>query len=188
MQETLIQAAKDGRWPIVAAAMIWFIVQAMKSDRIPVNVPKHAQPWVALGLGIASGASESFLGGAPLLDSLLLGFFAGASAIATQEAFVPAIKAAKDSMRPPPMALLCLGLVGCGASAEVSHALHAARDVAIVAEACTVARKGVQDAACNGNAECLARVREEYAPIADVLDAFHAGWCALAPEHEGCAR
>lgn len=188
MQETLIQAVNDGRWPIVAAAIIWFIVQAMKSKRIPINIPKHVQPWVAIGLGIASGASESFIGGTPLLDALLLGLFAGASAIAAQEAIVPVVKAAHDSMRPPPMALLALGLLGCGASSEVSHALHSARDVAIVAESCSVAAKGVQDAACKGDVECLARVRGHYAPIADALDTFHAAWCALSPASEGCEK
>lgn len=188
MQDTLIQAAKDGRWPIVAAAFIWLIVQAMKSERVPINISKRAQPWVALVLGFASGVSESFVGGTPLLDAVILGLFAGATAIATQETLVPAAKVVRDSMRPPPMALLALGLLGCGAGADVTHALHTARDVAIVAEACSVARKGVQDAACNGDADCLARVKAEHAPTADLLDAFNAFWCKLAPDHKGCEQ
>lgn len=188
MEDVLHTAIAERRWPIVAAALIWFFIAAMKSKRIPFDIPKRAQPYVAIALGIGSGVAESFIAGMPLLDAVALGVASGALAIATQETVVPAAQAAKDSLRPPPMALLAFAFVffGCGGAAQKFEAVaHSARDVAVVAEACSFAAKEQAMAECIDDT-CKAKVLARYAPIADALDAFAAAWCAAAPEAEGC--
>jgi hypothetical protein len=188
MDEVLASAVAERRWPIVAAALIWFIIAAMKSKRIPFDIPKRAQPYVAIALGIGSGVAESFIAGMPLLDAVLGGFVAGALAIATQETVVPAAQAAKDSLRPPPLALLAFALVtfGCGGAVSKFEAVaHSARDVAVVAEACSFAAKEQAMSKCIDDG-CRAQVLSQYSAIADALDAFHLAWCSAAPEAEGC--
>lgn len=188
MEDVLHTAIAERRWPIVAAALIWFVIRLLKSERIPLDVPARVRPWLAVALGIASGVAESFVSGTPLVDALLGGLVAGAGAIATQETLVPAAKVVRDSLRPPPMALLAFAFVffGCGGAAQKFEAVaHSARDVAVVAEACSFAAKEQAMLACDTDA-CKADVLRKYAPIADVLDAFHLAWCSAAPDAEGC--
>lgn len=79
----------------------------------------------------------------------------------------------------------CAGL-GCGgAAAKFEQVAHSARDVAVVAEACSFAAKEQAMAECADDA-CKAKVLSQYSVIADALDAFHAAWCAAAPDAEGC--
>jgi hypothetical protein len=188
MDEVLTAAVAERRWPVVAAALIWFTIAAMKSKRIPFDIPKRAQPYVAIALGIGSGVAESFIAGMPLADAVLGGLVAGALAIATQETLVPAAKVVGDSLRPPPMALLAFALVtfGCGGAAQKFEAVaHSARDVAVVAEACSFAAKEQEMAKCIDDT-CRAKVLAKYSVIADALDAFHSAWCTVAPDAEGC--
>ena len=91
------------------------------------------------------------------------------------------------------MGLVCLALwvsacagLGCGgAAAKFEQVAHSARDVAVVAEACSFAAKEQAMAACKTD-QCKADVLRKYAPIADVLDAFNESWCAVEPGVEGC--
>lgn len=188
MEDVLHTAIAERRWPIVAAALIWFVIRLLKSERIPLDVPARVRPWLAVGLGIASGVAESFIAGTPLVDALLGGLVAGAGAIATQETLVPAAKVVRDSLRPPPMALLAFAFAffGCGgAAAKFEAVAHSARDVAVVAEACSFAAKEQAMAACIDDT-CKAKVLTKYSAIADALDAFHLAWCTAAPDAEGC--
>lgn len=91
---------------------------------------------------------------------------------------------------PPPSAVLFLVatlafLTGCGAGADLAKVVEAGRDVAAFAEPCAVAAQDVAIARCESD-ECRRQVVDKFAPIADALDVLHDGWCALAPESEGC--
>ncbi len=105
--------------------------------------------------------------------------------------------AAKPSDKAPPGMLtlsLCIGVLtfaacsglGCGgAAAKFEAVAHSARDVAVVAEACSFAAKEQAMAECKTD-QCKADVLRKYAPIADVLDAFNDSWCAVEPGVGGC--
>lgn len=88
------------------------------------------------------------------------------------------------------LALLCIVAstqTGCaGAQEQLRGGLEAARDVVAVAEPCMAAEHDRELMSCNGDATCESTVRAHWAPIADALDAFHAAWCTLAPDSEGC--
>jgi hypothetical protein len=86
-----------------------------------------------------------------------------------------------------------LGLVlifyscGCVPHREaLQKGLMGARDVAAKAEPLFVASKRAEEQGCAEDAACLARVRADWARVADALDAMHAAWCALSPDSEGC--
>ena len=126
-----------------------------------------------------------------------------ADVIAAAIPHVPSVLAAvkgkgPSSMPPPPddapkappgvamMAFLVVSTVtGCGGAAQFEAVAHSARDVAVVAEACSFAAKEQEMAACT-NDQCNADVLRKYAPIADVLDEFNGAWCAAEPSAGGC--
>lgn len=160
VESKLLEFLSSRQWPMVAALVIWVIVRALKSERIPIDVPARWRPWLALGLGIAAGASESFIAGAPLLEALIGGLGAAGGAIAIQEALVesarhgreplsvppPAyVEQPRESRRPPPsaplppgstMMLLAGALLCLGCSSPLNGAIvvaNAARDAGEVA-------------------------------------------------------
>ena len=94
-----------------------------------------------------------------------------------------------DDKAPPGVAMLAFLAVStvtaCGGASQFEEVAHSARDVATVAEVCSFAAKEQAMAACETDA-CKADVLRKYAPIADMLDAFNAAWCAVAPNAEGC--
>lgn len=221
MEDRLVAFITDRNWPMVAAAAIWLFVRAMKSERIPIDIPARVRPWVAIGLGVASGAAEAFIAGQPLVEALVVGAGAGLMASGFHESFVESARrgheplsvrppalldAPRESRRPPPdddlggpkappsivtLSILVLTFAGCaglgcgGAAAKFEAVAHSARDVAVVAEACSFAAKEQAMAECKTDA-CKADVLRKYAPIADVLDAFNESWCAVEPGVEGC--
>ncbi len=75
---------------------------------------------------------------------------------------------------------------GCGGRQDLERGLEASRDVATYAAACAAGAKEVDDAKCAGDPACLEAVKTKYAPLADAFDAFHAFWCGVSPESEGC--
>ena len=75
---------------------------------------------------------------------------------------------------------------GCAAQDKLARVVEAGRDVAAKAEPCFVAMQGVDVAACREDAACVAKVKEQWAPVADALDLLHEFWCATAPDSEGC--
>jgi hypothetical protein len=216
VESMLAGLVESRQWPMVAAALIWLVVRALKSERIPLDVPARARPWVALGLGVIAGACESVLLGVPMFDALLAGLGAGLAASGLHESLVESLRhgreplsipppalvdAPRESRRPPPgdgppsgpkappgIMLFALALAGCGASGpirEVEALAHSARDVAQVAEVCAFNAKEAEMAKCHDD-RCKAEVLARYAPLADMLDKFHAAWCTVSPESEGC--
>lgn len=96
---------------------------------------------------------------------------------------------------PPPAGplaglLLVLALggvqVGCAAQEKLAHVVEAGRDVAAKAEPCFVAMQSADVAACHEDSVCVAKVKDDWAPVADALDLLHEFWCATAPSSEGC--
>ena len=88
---------------------------------------------------------------------------------------------------------LLLGLIlifsscGCVPQREaIERGLSGARDVATKAEPLFVAAKQAEERACAQDNACLARVRADWARVADAMDALHVAWCALSPDSEGC--
>lgn len=107
-----------------------------------------------------------------------------------------AIRAAWPKRLPPPpptVVLLLvtlgggvLGLYGCSGAQDLAKYAEAGRDVVERAEPCLVAQKEADVGACNGDAICLARVKDRWDPIADALDLMHSTWCKVSPDSEGC--
>jgi hypothetical protein len=215
VESMLVGLVESRQWPMVAAALIWLVVRALKSERIPLNVPARARPWVALGLGVVAGVCESVLGGVALGDALLAGLGAGLAASGLHESLVESLRHGREplsipppalvdppreSRRPPPgdgpssgtggvtITIMALALAGCGASGpirEVEALAHSARDVAQVAEVCAFNAKEAEMAKCHDD-RCKAEVLARYAPLADMLDRLHSAWCTVSPESEGC--
>jgi hypothetical protein len=92
------------------------------------------------------------------------------------------------------MTLSVLGFVvltavlgGCAAKQDVEKALEAGRDVAARAEPCFYAMQQAELKQCEPeNAECTARVKERWRPVAIAMNVIHDTWCALSPKSEGC--
>ncbi len=76
-------------------------------------------------------------------------------------------------------------LVGCK-TADLGKALDASVVVIERAEPCMAGMKKAEDAKCEGDAACLAKVKESWAPVADALDTFNAFLCGISPDAEGC--
>jgi hypothetical protein len=69
---------------------------------------------------------------------------------------------------------------------KIVTAAEAGRDIATAALPYFEAERDKMIAACSGDAECERKVRDAYRPIAEAYDAFHAAWCAVSPDSEGC--
>jgi hypothetical protein len=106
VESMLVGLVESRQWPMVAAALIWMVVRALKSERIPLDVPARARPWVALGLGVIAGACESVLGGVPLGDALLAGLGAGLAASGLHESLVESLRHGREPLSIPPPALV----------------------------------------------------------------------------------
>lgn len=75
--------------------------------------------------------------------------------------------------------------LGCH-RAQLEHGLEGARDAIEIAEPCLVQARAQELATCSGDTACEAPIRARWSRVADGLDAFHAAWCIIAPESEGC--
>ncbi len=84
------------------------------------------------------------------------------------------------------LALFSLLTSGCGGKQDLEKALDTSVVIIDRAEPCFKGMKDDQDRACAGDAACLAKVKEHWAPIADALDAYHAFLCGISPNAEGC--
>lgn len=127
IDSTLVESASKGSWVAVAALVTWALIAAMKSDRIPINIPPRARPIIALVLGQVFAVLSAVMGGVSWPAAVVSGVAAAAFAIAGQE-IGSAAKPTIAKIPPPsvPLAtiggflLLCLVLmvlgVGCGLS------------------------------------------------------------------------
>lgn len=104
-------------------------------------------------------------------------------------------KAPKGDTGAAPPAVLLVAMFAAASQAactpqqmeQARTGLEAARDIAAVAEPCVAAARDVEIARCESD-ECRRKVVDSYAPLADAFAAFHAAWCSLSPESEGCAE
>lgn len=155
----------------------------------------HPEATVALAVLLLTLVERAIRRAAPRAADVV------AAAIPHVPSIVEAIKGkGPSSMRPPPddkpkappgvasMCFLAIMTASCGSSdavRKVESVAHAARDVAVIAESCSFAAKEQAMAKCSTD-DCRASVLRTYKPVADALDAFHAAWCALSPDSEGC--
>jgi hypothetical protein len=78
-------------------------------------------------------------------------------------------------------------LGGCGAKQDLEKALDTSVVIIDRAEPCFVGMQQDELAQCEpDNAECIARVKDRWAPVADALDAYRAFLCGISPDAEGC--
>lgn len=84
--------------------------------------------------------------------------------------------------------VLIMSTVGCaGQRDQLQDAMHAARDLSVIAKPCLVAAQDVAEERCSGDPKCIEGVREGFEPAANAIQIIHDVWCALAgPESEGC--
>lgn len=84
--------------------------------------------------------------------------------------------------------VLTAALGGCGLTREeVQRGIEGGRDFQNFAAPIIAERQRAEEAACNGDAACVAAVQERYEIGAAVpMKAFHGFWCAVAPNAEGC--
>lgn len=163
--QALLLAIRSHAWPIVAAFVVGFLVRSIKSDAIPIDVAARWRPLLALGLGLASGASESIIGGTPWAEALTGGVGSAFFAMGGHAVFIEALRGGRELGIPKAGAgaaaiiagVLVVALSGCGMSllevaAEVANAGAAAGDAAapILTEVCVDPMKAalvVQDKA-----------------------------------------
>lgn len=188
IDRSIQDSASRGSYVGLAAFVVWALIAALKSDRIPIDIPARARPFIALVLGQIYGVLEAVVGGMAWRSAIIRGIIVAAVAIAGQEWGSKLRKpgSGPPSTPPPMVFVLALVLAGCGAQkAQLESALEAARDVSAVAHPCLVAQQEQAIEQCADEA-CKAKVRESFEPIAKAFDLLNELWCGLSPESEGC--
>lgn len=80
---------------------------------------------------------------------------------------------------------------GCaGQRDQLQDAMHAARDLSVIAKPCLVAAQDVAEERCAGDEKCIEGVREGFEPAAKAIELIRTVWCAMAEPGseaaEGC--
>jgi hypothetical protein len=84
--KTLIDAARNGQWSLVAALAIMLVVFIAGRLGLAKKLPKSAMPWFAAGTSILGYiAAALMVEGASIIDALAGGFMVGASAVGLWE-------------------------------------------------------------------------------------------------------
>jgi len=78
------QAAAGGHVALAALA-VWMLVALVKSDKIPINIPPAARPWLAFALGQTYAVLAAVVGGVRWELAVVEGLFAALGAVGTQE-------------------------------------------------------------------------------------------------------
>lgn len=87
--------------------------------------------------------------------------------------------------------LFLVFLTGCngGLQDAVAKFAEPARDISDFAEGCAVEKKQADMNKCQPNdTTCIGETNAKWHPFEDLLDEFHAGWCAVSPNSEECKR
>lgn len=82
-------------------------------------------------------------------------------------------------------------MVGCaGQRDQLQDAMHAARDLSVIAKPCLVAAQDVAEERCAGDPKCIEGVRQGFEPAAKAIELIRTVWCAMAEPGseaaEGC--
>jgi len=93
---TTVQLANENKWWAVAALAIGFAIRALKSDRVPFDIPPKWRPWLAMALGMAAGVVDKIEAGAPWKNALTGGFVAGLAAISGHQLFVESVRGGRE--------------------------------------------------------------------------------------------
>lgn len=140
--EQLIELWTSGRWVLLAAVIVGFLVRLTKDDtKFPVDLPPKARPYVAIALGAVLMSLEAVTAGKPWREAIARGIIAGAVAIIAhtfgiqwlrdgKELRVPGLMKGDDgprTPRPPILPLLALAvaasmLLGCPPAARAPSA------------------------------------------------------------------
>ncbi len=113
------------------ALLIGAIVRALKSDKIPINIPPEYRAPLALFLGAFGGVVDSWAGDTVLWKGLLMGVAAGCVAVAGHDVVVEGVRGGKEpfsgKLKPPtlPLLAIALSLAGCTAL-QRQHAVDVA--------------------------------------------------------------
>lgn len=91
-----VQAARDGSWPLFAGLVLFLLIFAANRFGLAKKVGRTAVPWVTAGVGVAGSLAIGLVGGVPVTEALMHGFFASAEAIALWELVFKHIVAAKS--------------------------------------------------------------------------------------------
>lgn len=126
------EAAKNYGVPGLIALAVMLVVQLVKSDKIPIDIPPRARPWVAMGLALASAIAAGIAQGLPAGQAISQGLIAGLSSIGLFETAATVKK--KDDGTPPSSSagpliggmLFALLAFGCSATKVVNTAIDAA--------------------------------------------------------------
>lgn len=190
--QLLATAGQDATSPMAAGAALFFVVYM--ATRAPVTSKLIGDRF--LTTDARKRAFSLVVALVPGVATVLTGHMSWGKALATALLSWAVAQAifflSKKPAAAAPMLVLFLGLptaaIGCTPRDvdRIQSAAEAARDVAVIAEPCFVDARDRMLAACEGSAKCEAEVRKGYEPIADAFDAFHAAWCALSPDSEGC--
>jgi hypothetical protein len=91
-----VQAARDGSWPLFAGLVLFLIIFAANRFGLAKKVGRKAVPWVTAAVGVGGSLAIGLVGGVPVTEALMHGFFASAEAIALWELVFKHIMAAKS--------------------------------------------------------------------------------------------
>lgn len=98
MDAQILDLIAQHQWVGVAALVVGFVVRLMKDDASfpPFAVPARWRPFLALGLGVASGVLRAGSTGTPWRDAILGGLVSGFIAIAGHATVVDGVRDGKD--------------------------------------------------------------------------------------------
>lgn len=80
------QALKTYSVPMAIALVVMLLVQLVKSDKIPIDIPARARPWVAIGLALAAAIATRVIQGIDVGAAVIEGLGAGLTSIGIFEA------------------------------------------------------------------------------------------------------
>lgn len=95
-------------WLAVAALIVGAVVRFLKSDMVNERlesmgfpaIPKAVLPWVALVLGMASGALDAVLNGTDWPQAVAMGVVSGIGAIAGHQLVVESLRGGREILAP----------------------------------------------------------------------------------------
>lgn len=80
-----------------ASLAVGLMVRLLKAHPVLAEkLPPRARPWIAVGLGVASGVLESIVSGTPVVKALMLGAISGFGAIIGHDLFIEGLRNGKE--------------------------------------------------------------------------------------------
>lgn len=95
--DAIVAAANGGKWWVFSALIVGLLVRLLKAKpALAEKFPPRVRPWLAVGLGIASGMLNKVVEGTPWKSALLFGASSGAAAVLGHEFLIESILGGRE--------------------------------------------------------------------------------------------